>query len=368
MSSERIGAVILSAGYSSRMKCFKPLLLCNYKYAILRCIDLFKSVQINNIFSVVGYNSEELIRVIKQNNSNFAMNTNYDKGMYSSIVCGIKAFPEDLEGFFLLPVDICALRKVTIEKLINAHKENMDCIIYPVFDGKRGHPPFIPSTLFKDIIDNEGIDGGVATVLNKYDKKSINVEVIDRGILMDMDTKEAYDEICEFLSRQYIDEYEINYLYSKYDVPINIREHCKKVSSISEEIALLLNCKGFNLDIELIKCAALLHDIAKGEKLHARLGKEILTNYGFERIGDIIGEHMDIRVRPKDTVSEEEVVYLSDKMVKGTRIVTIDERIKIAKDKFQGNEDAINSAMLRIENAKIIKQKIEKLLGTVLNF
>lgn len=368
MNIEKIGAVILSAGYSSRMKCFKPLLLCNGKCAILRCIDIFKSAKINTIISVVGHNSEELIPVIKESNSSFIVNNNYDKGMYSSIVCGIKALPKNSEGFFLLPVDTCAIREFTMKKLLNAHKENMDCIIYPVFDGKKGHPPFIPSILFKDIIDNEGIEGGVATVLNKYEEKSINIEVLDRGTVLDMDTKEAYEEICEFLSRRYMDDYEIEYLYSKYDIPINIREHCKKVCIISQQIASALNCRGLNLDIELIKCGALLHDIAKGGKFHAKVGKEILTSYGFSNIGSIIGEHMDIRVRPKGTVSEEEVVYLSDKIVKGTRIVTIEERINMVKERFQGNEEAINSAILRIENAKIIKEKIEKLLGTVLEF
>lgn len=359
-----VGAIILSAGYSSRMNGFKPLLPVHGEYAVKRCVDLFKNAGIHNIVTVTGYRSDELIPFVREYNSDYVINENFKEGMYSSAVCGIKKLTEtcDISAFFLLPVDICAIKVCTVQKLMHVYEENPNHIIYPSFDGERGHPPLIPSALIPEIIESKGINSGIKGILEKHE--STSVKVPDRGIVLDMDTKDDYERICEYAKYSYApDDKEIKCIYEICSVPSNVIEHCMKVSELSEKIAVLLNEKGAGLDIHLIKSSALLHDIAKGQNNHALLGRNIMQQYGYQRVGDIIGEHMDINLESNNTISEKEIVYLCDKMVKGTQEVTIEERFNIAKEKFKGKPDIIELAFGRIKKAAIIKSKAEKILG-----
>ena len=59
--SYNITALILAAGYSSRMGSFKPLLSFNGVCALERVTALFKEVGIEDIRVVLGYRAEELL-------------------------------------------------------------------------------------------------------------------------------------------------------------------------------------------------------------------------------------------------------------------------------------------------------------------
>ena len=50
-------------------------------------------------------------------------------------------------------------------------------------------------------------------------------------------------------------------LLDKYHVPENIKDHCKKVAYFAEKVAKLYSSKGFDVDVDLVKISALLHDI-----------------------------------------------------------------------------------------------------------
>lgn len=361
-----LGAIILSAGYSSRMNGFKPLFPVQGEYAVKRCIDLFKNAGIHNVVTVTGYRSDELIPFVREYNSDYVINENFKEGMYSSAVCGIQKLIQisDISAFFLLPVDICAIKVCTVQKLMHIYEKNPDHIIYPFFDGEKGHPPLIPSAFIPEIIESRGRNFGIRGVLENHRDASVDVKVPDRGIALDMDTKDDYEKICEYAKYSYApDDKEIKCIYEICSVPPNVIEHCMKVAELSVKTAVLLNEKGAGLDMHLIKSSALLHDIAKGQTNHALLGKNIMQQYGYPKVGDIIGEHMDINLESDDSISEKEIVYLCDKMVKGTKIVTIEERFDIAKEKFKGKPDIIELAFERIKKAAIIKSKAEKISG-----
>lgn len=361
-----LGAIILSAGYSSRMNGFKPLLPVQGEYAVKRCIDLFKNAGIHNIVTVTGYRSDELVPFLREYNSDYGINENFKEGMYSSAVCGIQKLIQisDISAFFLLPVDICAIKVCTVQKLMHIYEENPNHIIYPSFDSEKGHPPLIPSAFISEIMESKGRNFGIRGVLENHKDVSVDVNVPDRGIALDMDTKDDYKEICNYARYSYApDDEEIKCIYEICSVPPNVIEHCMKVAELSEKITTLLNGKGTNLDVHLIKNSALLHDIAKGQTNHSLIGKNIMQQYGYPKVGDIIGEHMDINLESDDRISEKEIVYLCDKMVKGTKIVTIEERFDIAKEKFKNKPDIIAIVFERIKKAAIIKSKVEKILG-----
>lgn len=194
MLNHKIAAVIIAAGYSSRMGAFKPLLPLGDQTVIDVTISLFHSIGIHDIYVVTGYQSDLLEHHLKNKHVTCLYNANFDQGMFSSIVTGIKALPAEVDAFFMLPADIPMVTKETLLTLLDAYASNQCKIVYPSMDMKKGHPPLISSELFSDIIKYDGTNG-LKGILKKFNSTAVFVSVTDPGILMDMDTPEAYNKL-----------------------------------------------------------------------------------------------------------------------------------------------------------------------------
>ena len=88
--NNRIGAVILAAGYSSRMGSFKPALYIGDKTVIARLITSFCDAGIRDIVVVSGHNRELLQSLIAGFDVTESYNENFPQGMFSSIQAGVK--------------------------------------------------------------------------------------------------------------------------------------------------------------------------------------------------------------------------------------------------------------------------------------
>jgi molybdenum cofactor cytidylyltransferase len=120
--------------------------------------------------------------------------------MFSSVQAGISRLSPDYQAFFILPVDIPLVKPSTIRRLLIAAEENPGKIIYPVFGGKRGHPPLVPAALAPDILGWEK-GGGLKAVLRAYEKLALEVPVADSNILFDIDTPGDYAALLERFER-----------------------------------------------------------------------------------------------------------------------------------------------------------------------
>ena len=76
--------------------------------------------------------------------------------------------------------------------------------------------------------------------------------------------------------------------------------------------------------------------------MHAKLGAVWLNDMGYDEIAKIVDEHMELKIIP-DTPTEKEVVYLADKMVKGDKIVSIDERFSDKEKLYNHDENIIKT-------------------------
>jgi len=204
------GAVVLAAGYSSRMGSFKPLLPVGKMTAVERSVSSAKGAGISDIAVVTGYNSQMLIPVLEEIVSNDgdeerinlieAYNEAFDKGMFSSIKTGIIAITEkvpETEGVFLMPVDCPLISSGVISAVMQRANDGEFCV--PTFEGKKGHPLFIPRKYFDEICSHDG-QGGLKSITDKYWDRMKRIAVDEEGCILDMDTPEGYEEIKEFLA------------------------------------------------------------------------------------------------------------------------------------------------------------------------
>ncbi len=199
--STTFAAVILAAGYSSRMKRFKPLLPVEGTTALERLAASVRSAGIEELVVVTGYRRELLEPVMEKTGAVEAYNENYDTGMFSSIKTGIRRAAElwsGAKGFFLMPVDCPLIDSSVIRKMIGVITAGGETFCVPVFEGKKGHPLYIPVRYADEICRYEG-RGGLKAVTDRHWEKMARVPVEDEGCLLDMDTPEGYREIQDFL-------------------------------------------------------------------------------------------------------------------------------------------------------------------------
>jgi molybdenum cofactor cytidylyltransferase len=192
MDKKPFAVLILAAGLSSRANSFKPLLPLGDVTITDHVISIFLQYGVV-VYLVLGHRQNEVRESIKSRNVTFVENPDYLRGMFTSIQAGVRKLNFNFKWFFISPVDIPLISPATIACLMREAENNPDKIIYPVFEGRRGHPPLIPSSLVPAILGWDK-DGGLNAVLALNKECALEVEVPDRNILFDIDTPEDYEE------------------------------------------------------------------------------------------------------------------------------------------------------------------------------
>ncbi|PID72768.1 MAG: metal-dependent phosphohydrolase [Desulfobulbus propionicus] len=365
-----ISAVILAAGFSSRMGKLKPLLPFGQATVLEHCIQLFQQCGIKDVVVVVGHRHAETIKVAQRAGARAVHNKKFEKGMYSSIRAGALALDKKSTGFFLLPVDIPLVRTGTIRLLLKAFQKKQPLVTYPLFAGKRGHPPFISAQLIPIITKTANPEGGMRSILQKIEDEASgsihSVQVADANIHADMDTPDDYSRACQLLTcYEYPTMEECQVIMKKiHPLDERIRVHSQIVADTAVKLCEAIHMYGNqNPNIKLCRIGGLLHDIAKGEPEHDKTGSKWITALGFPPVAAIIAAHKDIPPSTNDTVTEEEIVYLADKLVKHDQLVSIEERFGNKLQLFTNTPDAFNAAQKRFTQAQNVAAKVEKVTG-----
>ncbi len=121
-------------------------------------------------------------------------------------------------------------------------------------------------------------------------------------------------------------------LMGEYGMLENIVAHSLEVARVALILSIELNKKGLKIDLGLVEAASLLHDLTKTECLktkedHAQTGSQLLKGIGYERIGEVVAQHIWVcQGGDPSSVSEEEIVNYADKRVMHDRIVSLEER------------------------------------------
>ncbi|MDR2610746.1 MAG: histidine phosphatase family protein [Clostridiales Family XIII bacterium] len=235
-------AVILAAGYSSRMGAFKALLDVDGKPALYRLLDSIRAAGVRDVIVVTGHERAAVEDAISRYSSGaakrgdgfapppFSLHTVYNEayadGMFSSVRAGLAALVKNAagNGALIFPVDTPLVSSKTVASLIAAAdgaakgKVQGDArggpasrfppLYCPAFLGKKGHPLLIPAELIPSIIAYDGPGqkgdgsflarfpaGGLKGALAAAGAQVVPVETGDEGAVLDMDTPADYEDL-----------------------------------------------------------------------------------------------------------------------------------------------------------------------------
>jgi molybdenum cofactor cytidylyltransferase len=170
--------IILAGGKSTRMGTNKMLL--SYKghpliWHTLKSVEPF----VSRIIIVTGKYDQEIREALKEEKVTFVCNKDYERGMFSSVLTGVKETQDD---FMILPGDCPFIKKETFERVLKGKGD----IRYPKCGELEGHPLYI-SKKYKDELLTFGLDNNLKMFRDK--KKCEIIFVEDKNIAMNLNNK-----------------------------------------------------------------------------------------------------------------------------------------------------------------------------------
>ena len=120
----------------------------------------------------------------------------------------------------------------------------------------------------------------------------------------------------------------------------HIVRHSLQVCRVATYLAQNLNVQVSRFNYDLIRAAALLHDITKTrsfktEENHAVTGGQFIAGQGYPEVGDLIRQHVRLDAYPDPvTLGEAEIINYADKRVLHDRIVGLDKRLEYILEKY----------------------------------
>lgn len=188
-----IGAVIVAAGMSTRMKDFKQLMKIGDLTMAERVIVNFRRAGVKDIVMVTGCQAKKLEKELCHLGVTFLRNENYETTqMFDSAKIGLTYLKDRCDKILFCPVDVPFFSDETVDKLLKQKGK----LVFPVCKNKIGHPICIDSFLLPGILEYQG-DNGLKGALDSLDVEPVKVYVEDEGAITDADTEEDYDYLVK---------------------------------------------------------------------------------------------------------------------------------------------------------------------------
>lgn len=355
--------MILAAGLSRRMGRFKPFLSLGESRTIQRVLGFFREAGVGDLLVVTGHRAEDVRQAVEPSGARCAENPDYHQGMFTSVLAGIRALPEGCRAFFIHPADIPLVKFQTVVRLMAALEDSTATIVYPAFQGRRGHPTLIRGRLGQKILEWSEA-GGLRAFLRQHENQSFDLPVADEAVLWDLDTPGDYQRMLDRLVHDGLPTaQECRVLMEEMQaLPASLTAHCRAVAVVAQRIARALLAAGLPIDLELVRTSALLHDIARiRKKDHADIGARMLECHGFSRLAPIVRAHMNLGMDGNTGLDEIQTVYLADKLVLGDRRVNLEQRFARQIEKFGATPSVLEAILQRRENARKIEAKVERI-------
>jgi len=187
----KIAGIILSGGVSRRMGTPKALLRFQNETFLDRLIGVFSAV-CDPIIVVVGLHADKIKSGIERASGVlFAVNPDPERGMLSSLQCGLALVPNDAPAAMFLPVDHPHIQLSTLETLAIRFRQDGASVIVPTCGGQHGHPVCIARSLVTELLALPS-DAKASDVIHRHVGQTYYVAVSDPAVVTDIDDPSAY--------------------------------------------------------------------------------------------------------------------------------------------------------------------------------
>jgi len=404
----RTAAIVPVAGLSSRMECFKPLMTLNGFSLIQLTVQSALDGGVDEVVVVLGREGDAVRASLcnlegsgqgydeagagagADRRISFVENPDFARtDMLASVQQGLRALEaaaagaqaggvvqpagltqpvgvaaQPIDTLFVLPGDSPAIHPSTFGALRACAERDPSPLAHPCYQGNEGHPLLIKRACFGAVLGFAG-EGGLRAALSPYERQEVAVD--DEGILLDADVPRDF-ELLEFFIRRTkgVSDELAKKLLDDAETPQNVREHCRAVSALVARMVARLNALGLCLDSRLCRSGALLHDMCRVHQQHEQRAAQVLHAEGYAALARLVEAHGSFSGADPERITESLLVCVADKLVKGTRLVTPDERYAPAMEKFSASDEVGKRIRQDLLHCKRFLTRYEALTGDYL--
>ena len=184
--------LILAAGKSSRMGNIKQLLKIEGKTLIENAIETSMKIEKTSTLCVLGAHAAEIKKKVDMSNVDVTINKDYELGLSSSIISGIKHLQKQkkqFDGIFLVLADQPAIKVAYYQEMVALFSKEKKKIIASKYENGFGVPAIFPKSFIENLLAIKG-DKGAKEFLQKNKKEILSTKTLVN--LVDIDTPKEY--------------------------------------------------------------------------------------------------------------------------------------------------------------------------------
>src|SRR5215208_1382863 len=194
MPGNRVAALILAAGASSRMGRPKQLLDWGGRPLVRAAAEVALAARLDPLLVVVGGAQSEVAGALAGLPLRIVANPDYAAGQSTSLRIGIAALDHNADAVVVLLGDQPFVTAAIVEQLVAEWQASAAAIVAPIYAGQRGNPVLFARAVFPELLAVQG-DQGARTVL-AADRARIRLVAFDDPCpLADIDTPEDYERL-----------------------------------------------------------------------------------------------------------------------------------------------------------------------------
>jgi CTP:molybdopterin cytidylyltransferase MocA len=186
-----VDAIVLAAGYSTRMERPKPLLEIGSETFIERAIRVLKEGGCRHVVAVLNGEDEGTRRLADAAGAAVVVNDDSASEQLDSVRCGLRALPQDWAAVAVLPVDVPLVSAETVGLLVQEFRVRPAPVMLPFHNGVAGHPALFARATLPELLERHW-EEGMRSLIMSHARDLREVRVTDPGILIDVDTPEDY--------------------------------------------------------------------------------------------------------------------------------------------------------------------------------
>ena len=201
-AGQRIAAIVLAAGRSTRMGALNKMLAeIGGKPLVRIAAEHALASRAKPVIVVTGHQREQVEAALAGLPVRFVHNPDYADGLGTSLRTGIAAVPEEAGGAIVCLGDMPQVDAGLIDRLLAAFDpEKGALIVVPSIDGKRGNPVVWSRRFFNELMAISG-DTGARHLIGQYAEVMTEVQVSGEAALTDVDTPESLKAVKAEIER-----------------------------------------------------------------------------------------------------------------------------------------------------------------------
>jgi len=188
---ERIAAIVLAAGTSSRMGRPKQLLPYRGKPLLQHVIDLLPGLGLSDVVIVLGHQATEIASAIElPPGVRTIVNPDYASGQGSSLRAGLAAMTPDTAASLVLVGDQPGIPVEALRTVLDLRRPGAPPVIRASYGGKPGHPVLLDRATWSAV--TLGTDDAGARTWMANNPEAVLTAPVSHSLPIEVDSEDDY--------------------------------------------------------------------------------------------------------------------------------------------------------------------------------